>query len=438
MLVRKVFLVIVLVAGCAAVSIPTGAPGARAAAATSARVAQKQSGIASGVASFLVSASQPGLFSETDTGSYALNGQLGRGRYRFDLSFDPGNSGCEHPADVSRAVGAARMVRSDGVALTGTVKAVERCDGAGGIPTTLTVDLTKGSRDLVGAQLTFRGTLSGIVVSGPETDRGVGAFTVTGTSSAATRVGYWMLDWHGTVHAFGGATWMGNASTLSAIDLEPTPTGNGYWIVDSLGRVSAFGDAHWYGNVDRAFLAPGELITSISASRSGHGYWVFTDRGRAQAFGDTKDYGDLHALTLRDQVVGSAVTPTGAGYYMVALDGGVFTFGDARFRGSMGGSHLNLPVVGLVPTADNGGYWLVAADGGVFAFNARFLGSMGRVPLNQPIVGMAAYGSGYMMVAQDGGIFDFSNAPFFGSLGGSALALPIVAVATVGVTRLLQ
>ena len=128
-------------------------------------------------------------------------------------------------------------------------------------------------------------------------------------------------------------------------------------------------------------------------------------------------------MILRDQVVGSAVTPTGAGYYMVALDGGVFAFGDAQFRGSMGGAHLNLPVVGLVPTADNSGYWLVAADGGVFAFNARFLGSMGRVPLNQPIVGMAAYGSGYMMVAQDGGIFDFSARPFFGSLGSVSLAL---------------
>ena len=151
------------------------------------RVMQQQSGIASGTASFLVSAAQPGFFSETDTGTYALNGQLGRGRYRFDLSFDPSNSGCEHPADVSRAVGAARMVRSDGVVLTGTVKAVERCEGVGGIPTTLTVDLTKGSRDLVGAHLTFRGTLSGIVVSGPESDRGVEAFTITGTSSATTQ-----------------------------------------------------------------------------------------------------------------------------------------------------------------------------------------------------------------------------------------------------------
>ena len=85
----------------------------------------------------------------------------------------------------------------------------------------------------------------------------------------------------------------------------------------------------------------------------------------------------------------------------------------------MGGQHLNQPVVGLVPTGDNSGYWLVAADGGVFAFHAPFLGSMGRVPLARPVIGLARYGAGYMMVAQDGGIFDFSEEPFFGSLGGS-------------------
>jgi hypothetical protein len=146
---------------------------------------------------------------------------------------------------------------------------------------------------------------------------------------------------------------------------------------------------------------------------------LFTSRGRALPFGDAKFYGDLRDVSLNGPVIGSVATPTGGGYYMVAADGGVFTFGDATFRGSTGGRHINQPVIGLVPTANRTGYWLVAADGGVFAFDAPFLGSMGRVPLARPIIGMVGYGSGYMMVAQDGGIFDFSDQPFFGSLGGS-------------------
>jgi len=42
------------------------------------------------------------------------------------------------------------------------------------------------------------------------------------------------------------------------------------------------------------------------------------------------------------------------------------------------------------------------------------------------------YGSGYLMVAQDGGIFNFSNEPFFGSLGGTPLGSPVVSTASVG------
>jgi hypothetical protein len=52
--------------------------------------------------------------------------------------------------------------------------------------------------------------------------------------------------------------------------------------------------------------------------------------------------------------------------------------------------------------------------------------------LNKPIVGMVAFGNGYLMVASDGGIFNFSNKPFFGSLGGNPPAIQIVAVAAFG------
>jgi hypothetical protein len=45
------------------------------------------------------------------------------------------------------------------------------------------------------------------------------------------------------------------------------------------------------------------------------------------------------------------------------------------------------------------------------------------------VTGMVRFGSGYLMVAEDGGIFNFSDKPFFGSLGGNPPARPIVSVA---------
>jgi hypothetical protein len=95
----------------------------------------------------------------------------------------------------------------------------------------------------------------------------------------------------------------------------------------------------------------------------------------------------------------------------------------------MGGKKLNAPVQSLVPDGDGIGYWLVASDGGIFAFQAPFRGSMGGTALNRPVTGMVRFGDGYLMVAQDGGIFDFSSQPFSGSLGGRPPARPIVSVA---------
>jgi hypothetical protein len=76
-------------------------------------------------------------------------------------------------------------------------------------------------------------------------------------------------------------------------------------------------------------------------------------------------------------------------------------------------------------------YWLVGADGGVFAFGgAPYYGSMGGTRLNQPVVALAATAprnwGGYREVASDGGVFTFGNAGYFGSMGGHALNRPIV------------
>jgi hypothetical protein len=242
-------------------------------------------------------------------------------------------------------------------------------------------------------------------------------------------VGYWMAGKQGEVYAFGHVIDYGATSTERIVSITRTPDAKGYWLVNAKGTVFAFGNAKHYGNANRTGFTLGETVSSISGTVTGKGYWLFTNKGRVLRHGDAVSYGDVSKTPLNGGVVGSATTPTGKGYYMVAADGGIFAFGDARFRGSMGGKPLNKPVVGIVPTTDNSGYWLVASDGGVFAFNAPFRGSTGGTTLNKPIIGMVRYGNGYLMVASDGGIFNYSNQPFYGSLGGSPPAIPISAVA---------
>ena len=252
-------------------------------------------------------------------------------------------------------------------------------------------------------------------------------------STASSGSGYWMVAADGRVYSFGGASFLGSprqsmATGQQAVDLEPTPSNAGYWIADSAGNVYGYGNAPYRGGAAGALL-PGETVTSISTTPSGNGYWLFSTAGRVFPFGDAGFFGDLRGTRLNGPVLDSIPTPSGRGYYMVASDGGIFAYGDARFGGSMGGVRLNAPVQSLVPDPDGNGYWLVASDGGVFAFDAPFRGSAGGLRLNAPVTGMVPFGNGYLMVATDGGAFNFSNLPFSGSLGGSAPAQVIVAVA---------
>jgi hypothetical protein len=242
--------------------------------------------------------------------------------------------------------------------------------------------------------------------------------------------GYWMLGAAGTVYRFGTVPGFGSASTSGAVDIDVSPTGFGYWVVDSRGRVFGFGDAKNVGNAPA--LPSGEIVTSISRTKSGKGYWLFTNKGRAIARGDAKFFGDIRTTPLNGPVLDSVATPSGNGYYMVASDGGVFAFGDARYRGSMGGRHVSAPVRTLTPDADGDGYWLIARDGAVYSFNARYRGGLAGKQLNKPIVGAVPFGNGYLMVASDGGVFNFSNRAFYGSLGSHPPSIPIVSIAAYG------
>ena len=247
-------------------------------------------------------------------------------------------------------------------------------------------------------------------------------------------VGYWAIGSDGKVYNFGDAPKLGEPSSAdkSVIDIEAAPHGTGYWTLDSHGTVSAFGPV-LYGSLSASDLKPGEKAVSMSGTKTGAGYWIFTNKGRMFAFGDAnKDLGDVSTLKLNGDVVDSSPTPSGKGYYLTAADGGVFALGDAAFDGSMGAVKLNKPVVAIVPDPDGEGYWLVASDGGVFAFTAPFKGSMGDVRLNKPMRGMVPYGSGYLMVAEDGGVFNFSNKPFSGSTGANPPVNPMVSITVLG------
>jgi hypothetical protein len=273
-----------------------------------------------------------------------------------------------------------------------------------------------------------------VVAVGPPS-MGVTTFVPPSVTTVWTPAdGYWMLSADGSVYPFGGAVNLGDAKPhlagRQAVDLEPTSDYGGYWIVDDTGRVFGFGNAKTTpGNVDAGALRPGEKVTSLSATPTGAGYWIFTSHGRVFAKGDATHFGDMAGIPLNGPVLDSIPTPTGQGYYMVGSDGGIFAFGDAEFAGSMGDKKLNAPVQSLVPDPDGAGYWLVASDGGIFAFEADFHGSMGSTELNKPVTGMVAFGDAYLMVGEDGGIFNFSDRPFYGSLGGNPPPSPIVSVA---------
>jgi hypothetical protein len=87
--------------------------------------------------------------------------------------------------------------------------------------------------------------------------------------------------------------------------------------------------------------------------------------------------------------------------------------------------------VGIASTPGQG-YWLAGSDGGVLSYgDAGFFGSMGGKALAAPIVGIAATpsGRGYWLAGGDGGVFAFGDAPVAGAMSGTTLNAPIVGIA---------
>ena len=230
----------------------------------------------------------------------------------------------------------------------------------------------------------------------------------------------------GPVEAPAGGTPGGGGGPSDPADPNLKPESGGYWLAGSDGGIFSF-NAKFYGSTGNITL--NRPIVALAADPDGAGYWFVASDGGIFAY-DAPFFGSTGAIRLAQPIVGMAPTPSGKGYWLVASDGGIFSFGDARFFGSTGSVRLNQPIVGMAATPSGNGYWLVASDGGIFSFgDARFFGSTGGIRLNQPIVAMArtSSGGGYWFVARDGGVFSFGDAQFHGA--GTGSTSPVVGFA---------
>ena len=228
-------------------------------------------------------------------------------------------------------------------------------------------------------------------------------------------VGYRVLDSNGTVHSYAADHHGDLTDGPAAVSMETTPSSDGYWIVDEHGEVHAFGDAVDFGDMVGTDLAA--PIRRLVSTPSGDGYWLLADDGGVFSFGNARFHGSTGALDLAAPIVSMEVTPTGGGYWLVGLDGGVFAFGDAQFMGSTGAMRLDAPVMAMGATPS--GYWLQGGDGGVFAFGGvGFHGSLqtlGRCELASTAQFAATpTGYGYWVATVDGQVHAFGDASWLG------------------------
>jgi len=221
----------------------------------------------------------------------------------------------------------------------------------------------------------------------------------------------WILAEDGSVLAFGGAPFFGDASGSQspAVSIESSLTGQGYYLVLADGTVEVYGDAVSQGDVSHLDLT--RPIVDMSVSATGDGYVMVAGDGGVFTFGSLDFWGSAPQIVPVDQLEGAAVgllpSPDGSGYGIVFEDGGIFNFGDSLFYGSLPGigikrADLDGLVVAAVLSNDSLGYGMVADDGGVFSFGSYdFLGSLAASGLTYVSMDVDSNG-GYAMVSEGG------------------------------------
>jgi hypothetical protein len=110
-----------------------------------------------------------------------------------------------------------------------------------------------------------------------------------------------------------------------------TPDGNGYYEVDSHGDIAAFGDATCYGSMGGYAL--NKPIVGMAVTPDGKGYYLVASDGGIFSFGDAKFQGSTGNIALNKPIVGMSIDQQTGGYWLVASDGGVFDY-NASFYGS--------------------------------------------------------------------------------------------------------
>jgi hypothetical protein len=73
----------------------------------------------------------------------------------------------------------------------------------------------------------------------------------------------------------------------------------------------------------------------------------------------------------------------------------------------------------MAPTPTGKGYWLLASDGGLFSFgDAAFFGSLPGSGISSPAVAMrpTRTGGGYLIVAATGAVVNYGDAPVLGGV----------------------
>ncbi|HTN79866.1 MAG TPA: hypothetical protein VMK16_09345 [Acidimicrobiales bacterium] len=261
----------------------------------------------------------------------------------------------------------------------------------------------------------------GTSVAQPPADSNAVCFAATaptGTPSAASGRGYWLLDSAGHVFGFGAPN-LGDLSTLKVttppVSLQSTPSGEGYWIVDQKGKVYAFGDAVKRGDMSGTRL--NGPVRRLEPTPSGAGYWLLASDGGIFSFG-VPFFGSAGARPPSSAVISMSSTASGDGYMLVTAKGDVLPFGDAKNAGDATSLALAAPIISLALGTAGHGYWLYAQDGGVFSFGVPFHGSVPGLGLcsTPKTVTLRATdtGDGYWIVTDKGKVFAFGDAKSYG------------------------